>query len=531
MTEKVGRKTGKKTQAGRDVYETPEKDGTPHGSEMVSEKSTTFKYKDKWINIPSIHDGYRYSEDTLRLMLDFEIIEPTSVHDSEPEATKAAADRSDNLKFSEGGTAMNRQMNMAFMQEGGMKDDGMSKDPVSGNDIPAGSLAKEVRDDIPAQLSEGEYVVPADVAQYYGIKFFEDLRMEAKMGLAQMDKDGRIGGQPMSVTMIALGQEEEKKKAARGGSIGYNNGGITNASLQAQQAAANPMAGFGYTGQSLSKPPTQTNVPVTTMETWYHPDGRTQVVQRINGEIKPPEMMQYTQAPWSKDAAISNKPRKDNDREPVKLVPKVIGGKTVMMTEGNYTALETSANRLDMPLDKYYNLPFSERVGLVGKEFVEMGVASTEAAKVIKGAKEGLNFDSLIELGKLAFKLTPPGLALSFLQSLSKTPKESGSDNTGGGTGGDTGGDTGGGTNDDDGGISPSTPSNETLDSFTGGSSTDSSPKKVSSGISTIASGAKKVIEDEAAANLREQNMNQGGLLTKPKRKPKKPRGKGLASK
>ena len=63
------------------------------------------------------------------------------------------------------------------------------------------------------------------------------------------------------------------------------------------------------------------------------------------------------------------------------------------------------------------------------------------------------------------------------------------------------------------------------------GSSTDSSPKKVSSGISTIASGAKKVIEDEAAANLREQNMNQGGLLTKPKRKPKKPRGKGLASK
>ena len=108
MTEKVGRKTGKKTQAGRDVYETPEKDGTPHGSEMVSEKSTTFKYKDKWINIPSIHNGYRYSEDTLRLMLDFEIIEPTSVHDSEPEATKAAADRSDNLKFSEGGSISNQ---------------------------------------------------------------------------------------------------------------------------------------------------------------------------------------------------------------------------------------------------------------------------------------------------------------------------------------------------------------------------------------------------------------------------------------
>ena len=33
-------------------------------------------------------------------------------------------------------------------------------------------MAKEVRDDIPAQLSEGEYVVPADVVQYYGVKGF-----------------------------------------------------------------------------------------------------------------------------------------------------------------------------------------------------------------------------------------------------------------------------------------------------------------------------------------------------------------------
>ena len=168
MAEKVGRKTGKKTQAGRDVYETPEKGGTPHGSEMVSEKSTTFEYKGKWINIPSIHDGYKYEDDILRLMLDAEIIEPTSIHDSKSEALKAAADRSDKLKFSKGGATMNKQMNLAFMQEGGMKDDGMDKDPVSGNDIPAGSMAKEVRDDIPAQLSDGEYVVPADVMAMIG---------------------------------------------------------------------------------------------------------------------------------------------------------------------------------------------------------------------------------------------------------------------------------------------------------------------------------------------------------------------------
>lgn len=104
-------------------------------------------------------------------------------------------------EFAEGGVAMKDQMEMAFMQEGGLKDDGMDIDPVSGNEVPPGSMAKEVRDDIPAQLSEGEYVVPADVVQYYGVKFFEDLRMEAKRGLADMEANGRIGGEPVDMPM------------------------------------------------------------------------------------------------------------------------------------------------------------------------------------------------------------------------------------------------------------------------------------------------------------------------------------------
>ena len=103
----------------------------------------------------------------------------------------------DILNFNKGGIAMNEQMEMAFMQQGGLKDDGMKQDPVSGNEVPNGSMAKEVRDDIPAQLSEGEYVVPADVVRFYGVKHFEDLRNKAKGGLNQMEKDGRIGGEPV----------------------------------------------------------------------------------------------------------------------------------------------------------------------------------------------------------------------------------------------------------------------------------------------------------------------------------------------
>jgi hypothetical protein len=68
----------------------------------------------------------------------------------------------------------------------------VGSDPVSGNPIPAGSTAKNVRDDIPALLSEGEYVVPADVLNYHGLKFFESLRDEAKLGLMDMAFAGQI---------------------------------------------------------------------------------------------------------------------------------------------------------------------------------------------------------------------------------------------------------------------------------------------------------------------------------------------------
>jgi hypothetical protein len=65
-------------------------------------------------------------------------------------------------------------------------------DEVSGNEIPAGSMAHEVRDDVPAMLSEGEYVVPADVVRWHGLKTFEALRGEAKMAMGLMADHGRL---------------------------------------------------------------------------------------------------------------------------------------------------------------------------------------------------------------------------------------------------------------------------------------------------------------------------------------------------
>ena len=111
--------------------------------------------------------------------------------------------------MAKGGIAMNKQTEMAFMQQGGLKDDGMRQDPVSGNPIPNGSMAEEVRDDIPAQLSEGEYVVPADVVRYYGVKHFEDIRNNAKQGLQSMEANGRIGGEPVPVGGPKAGMQQQ----------------------------------------------------------------------------------------------------------------------------------------------------------------------------------------------------------------------------------------------------------------------------------------------------------------------------------
>ena len=113
-------------------------------------------------------------------------------------------------------------------------------DPVSGNEVPPGSLPEEVRDDIPAMLSEGEYVVPADVLRFYGVKFFEDLRAQAKIGLAEMEANGRIGGEPIEEETGDVGisdedlldilykelQEEQTVGAAKGGVMGFEAGGL-----------------------------------------------------------------------------------------------------------------------------------------------------------------------------------------------------------------------------------------------------------------------------------------------------------------
>ena len=197
-------------------------------------------------------------------------------------------------KYAEGGAVMNNsknQMEMLF-DEGGIADDGMNVDPVSGNEIPPGSMPEEVRDDIPAQLSEGEYVVPADVVRFFGVKFFEDIRNEAKRGFADMEANGRIGGEPIGMEMaedelpfdiselqIVDDETEEQPMMNMGGYMrGYADGGLTLPSAVTDMTEAT-----GVSSSASGVPMPASNLSGIEMREYVGPSGEIMYIQFING--------------------------------------------------------------------------------------------------------------------------------------------------------------------------------------------------------------------------------------------------------
>ena len=121
--------------------------------------------------------------------------------------------------------ALNKQMEM--FEDGGLKDEGGMIDEVSGNDVPLGSTREEVRDDIPAQLSEGEFVFPADVVRFIGLEKLMQLRQEAKQGLKQMEAMGQMGNSDEATMPDDLPFDETDLDMED--ELEYNRGGVVEA--------------------------------------------------------------------------------------------------------------------------------------------------------------------------------------------------------------------------------------------------------------------------------------------------------------
>jgi hypothetical protein len=140
--------------------------------------------------------------------------------------------------------------------EGGMMDDGKSVDPVSGNDVPTGSLAEEVRDDVDAKLSPGEFVIPADVVRFIGLERLMKLRDEAKQGLARMNDIGQMGNaeavgeasddsfeedDDFENEIDGIMKEVDQNEIGRQTEMAFNTGGFVNASYyDIEKAPKNP---------------------------------------------------------------------------------------------------------------------------------------------------------------------------------------------------------------------------------------------------------------------------------------------------
>jgi len=162
--------------------------------------------------------------------------------------------------------ALKKQMEL--FDEGGLMQEGGTVDPVSGNDVPVGSTQEEVRDDIPAQLSEGEFVMPADVVRYHGLDKMMALRDEAKAGLQRMDDMGQMGNSEEAVIpdgipfdLNDLDIEDEPMEMQVGGFV-QQPFGIT-------QAANQP---FQYQQSAFQNYVPQVNVPAAaTTPTTYTP--------------------------------------------------------------------------------------------------------------------------------------------------------------------------------------------------------------------------------------------------------------------
>ena len=481
---------------------------------------------------------------------------------------------------------------MNLFEQGGMKDDGLDRDPISGNNIPPGSLAKEVRDDVPAQLSEGEYVVPADVVQYYGVKFFEDLRMEAKAGLSQMDRDGRIGGEPVEVdmTMIAFGKKdkEDKKKKANGGVIHANTGvAVSPEAKAANQAGTFNPANYGVIGFTPNSPVYQTgqgsapaNNNNTKQVTYYHGQtGEAKTVTFVNGIVTPPSDLQFTQPPWSvnkptptqQQTSGGSSDRKKTEPE----VPQYLKDVDFTTWKGN-NYMDEATNALKRDMGENFFGAFATLAlgpaGLLVNEMIDIdGISKAslmadaalkagfeeEADRIIQLIQDHLENESTFatrnflktELGQKVLR----GSKTRIADALTKANKTWGQS---GGSGGSSNNVNNNNNNNNqavkkDGFVSDSSERKssagfdrdpKTYEGYTQTSTKASETQQATASSGRNVTGDQKD-KDEADlskaygggdGNLAAGKFggNKGGLLSsRPKRNPKKPRGKGLGSK
>lgn len=175
---------------------------------------------------------------------------------------------------------LKRRSNIPGFQEGGA-----NVDPVSGNDVPVGSMPEEVRDDIDAKLSPGEFVIPADVVRFIGLERLMKMRDEAKKGLQRMSEIGQMGnadevGEASNGTYEDEGFESEIDDILEEIEA-EDNGRDVNEQTEVMMSEG----GFMKSGTDLTKAPKN---PVFDVRYYKNAEGSVMYITHINGKPMTP---------------------------------------------------------------------------------------------------------------------------------------------------------------------------------------------------------------------------------------------------
>jgi len=166
------------------------KDKSTEELALIAEKHLANPAKSDWIQVgmnPYKHSYFYDKASMLPVISADEVIQIGSLVLAK--GTKYG--KKTDYKFKEGGTmAKNAQAEMITI---GLKDEGGMVDEASGNEVPNGALKEEVRDDQPAMLSPGEFVIPAYAVRYFGVEQFVKMLRAAKQGMEQLDDMGLTG--------------------------------------------------------------------------------------------------------------------------------------------------------------------------------------------------------------------------------------------------------------------------------------------------------------------------------------------------
>lgn len=322
--------------------------------------------------------------------------------------------------------------------EGGLLDEGGTVDPVSGNEVPAGSTQKEVRDDIPAQLSEGEFVFPADVVRYIGLENLMELRQKAKEGLQQMDDMGQMGNSEEAILdddieynaeidmlIDEWNPEDGELEMAEGGVVYAQQGAFMpqqNNYTPYQAPTAEQMIFGGGTGAPFSG--VQSPVKYTSEE-YVGPSGERITVTFINGQPVypiPEGYKKYNSNKVVKEKPVVEAPKVQPEKDG-RDDPSTQSTQTPTLGYSKQQAVGV-LNEVNPKLEeRYKGLPQGIKgvltMGLIPSVIsaVQYGVEANKAVKQVEQGYKLSSFDPTSEYGKWRSNLDNEYMAAAMLES------------------------------------------------------------------------------------------------------------------